>query len=476
MAEDFERIPFPTHLLPPKVRAMAEAVEAYTTTGHDMPGVIGASALNCAIGGGVYVRTKDGSQVTPTTTFTVVVGVSGGGKSLVGKLLLEAIEIDQQRRQEEFRRDSLPVMRARIMEIDDELKRLEREGSRPRKGQADDPDARRNRRTELLGLKDQLEFALDCPQMISEDLTVQVMVRILNANKSRLILLSTDARETINNIMGRYNNGKPDDSLLLKAFSGESYNFSRRGQGKVIESLNVNKMAVSSLLMLQPDIAEEMVESEGLQGSGYLQRTLFAWTDNHPGRATLSKPIPREVKEAYDQLITTLLRTYYWSDPRVYFTLSTEAEEAIKAYKEAKQIEGGDGSHPMWTFQTRDAELVIRIAAGLHAGLHEDKSHEVEISLETIRSAMQIMDWYSRFRMMIADKMADKGGDKVMTKLRDLATLFPNGFSCRDAQRKRIAGMHKGKDAVQAILDQKVKDGVLQPTEDDPPRYNFALR
>ena len=100
------------------------------------------------------------------------------------------------------------------MEIEDELKRLEREGSRPRKGQADDPDARRNRRTELLGLKDQLEFALDCPQMISEDLTVQVLVRILNANKSRLILLSTDARETINNIMGRYNNGKPDDSLV----------------------------------------------------------------------------------------------------------------------------------------------------------------------------------------------------------------------------------------------------------------------
>jgi hypothetical protein len=78
--------------------------------------------------------------------------------------------------------------------------------------------------------------------------------------------------------------------------------------------------------------------------------------------------------------------------------------------------------------------------------------------------------------MMIADKMADKGGDKVMAKLRDLATLFPNGFSCREAQRKRIAGMHKGKDAVQAILDQKVKDGVLQPTEDDPPRYKFALR
>jgi hypothetical protein len=476
MPEDNERVPFPTHLLPPKVRAMAEAVEAYTTTGHDMPGVIGASALNCAIGGGVYVTTKDGSQVTPTTTFTVVVGVSGGGKSLVGKLLLEAIEIDQQRRQEEFRRDSLPVMRARIMEIDDELKRLEREGSRPRKGQADDPDARRNRRTELLGLKDQLEFALDCPQMISEDLTVQVMVRILNANKSRLILLSTDARETINNIMGRYNNGKPDDSLLLKAFSGESYNFSRRGQGKVIESLNVNKMAVSSLLMLQPDIAEEMVESEGLQGSGYLQRTLFAWTDNHPGRATLSKPIPREVKEAYDQLITTLLRTYYWSDPRVYFTLSTEAEEAIKAYKEAKQIEGGDGSHPMWTFQTRDAELVIRIAAGQHAGLHEDKSHEVEISLETIRAAMQIMDWYSRFRMMIADKMADKGGDKVMSKLRDLATLFPNGFSCRDAQRKRIAGMHKDAAAVQAILELKLKNGLLQLVGDGPPRYKFALR
>ncbi len=476
MSEDVKRKPFPTHVLPPKVRAMAEAVEAFSTTGHDMPGVVAQSALNCAIGGGVYVTNRARSQITPTTTFTVVVGVSGGGKSVVGGLLLEAIFENQRRRQERFRSESLPVFRARKMEIESELKRIDRDAIKPRKGQPDEPEARIKRRTELLRLLDQVEFALDCPQMISEDLTVQVMVRILNANKSRLILMSTDARETINNIMGRYNNGKPDDSLLLKAFSGEDYNFSRKGQGKEMENLSVQKMAVSSLLMLQPDIAEQMVDNEGLQGSGYLQRTLFAWTDNHPGRASQSKPVPDEVKEAFNRLITVLLDTYYWSEPRVFFILSPEAEAALNTYKEARQIAGGDGSHPFWTFQSRDTELVIRIAAGLHAGLHEDKSHEVEISLETVQAAMEIMDWYSGFREMIADRMADKGGDKVMAKLRELATLHPNGFDSRDAQRKRIAGMHKDAKAVQAILDQKVREGVLAVTDEPRPKYRFALR
>ena len=119
---------------------------------------------------------------------------------------------------------------------------------------------------------------------------------------------------------------------------------------------------------------------------------------------------------------------------------------------------------------------MIRIAAGLHAGLHEDKSHEVEISLETVQAAMEIMDWYSGFREMIADRMADKGGDKVMAKLRELATLHPNGFDSRDAQRKRIAGMHKDAKAVQAILDQKVREGVLAVTDEPRPKYRFALR
>jgi hypothetical protein len=63
-----------------------------------------------------------------------------------------------------------------------------------------------------------------------------------------------------------------------------------------------------------------------------------------------------------------------------------------------------------------------------------------------------------------------------MTKLRDLATSYPEGFSAREAQRKRIAGMHKDAASVQAILELKLKNGVLQLTEDDPPRYKFALR
>jgi hypothetical protein len=36
--------------------------------------------------------------------------------------------------------------------------------------------------------------------------------------------------------------------------------------------------------------------------------------------------------------------------------------------------------------------------------------------------------------------------------------------------------MHKDAEAVQAILDLKVKNGVLQLVGDGPPRYKFSLR
>jgi hypothetical protein len=466
------RPPFPVHLLSPRVRAMAEAVAALTTTGSNLPAAVAASIMNACICGSVRVMHRSHPElVTPTGTFHITVGVSGSGKSMAGKLLMGPIYEYERRAKERFKKEVRPRLEAKRVEVDAEIKYLSNEASKN-----PEDKSRSGRLTVLFERKQAIEDALHSPQYVVEDITVQALSRLLFHSDGRILLMSTDAREFIANLLGRYNNGNPDDSAILKGFSAEPIKFIRKGANGQLETIDIPRTAMSMQLLVQPDKATEMAECKGLQESGLLQRMLFVWTDNRPGRSLLSKSIPPEVKEAYESLVYELMDAYYVFPGEIIFYLSDEAWQELQAYRDKTELAAGDGAHPSWTFHARDAEMVTRLAAGMHAGDHGSAAHKSEISADTIRRAIALMDYYNIFRMMIADGMADRQDDKVMTKLRDLATSYPDGFSPREAQRKRIAGMHKDAEAVQAILDLKVKNGVLQLVGDGPPRYKFSLR
>jgi hypothetical protein len=466
------RPPFPVHLLSPRVRAMAEAVAALTTTGLNLPAAVAASVMNACICGAVRVMHREHPEmVTPTGTFHITVGVSGSGKSMAGKLLLGPIYEYERQAKERFKKEVRPRLEAKRVEVDAEIKYLGNEGT---KNGAD--QARTDRLTVLYARKQEIEDALHSPQYVVEDITVQALSRLLFLSGGRILLMSTDAREFIANLLGRYNNGNPDDSAILKGFSGEPIKFIRKGASGQLETIDVPHTAMAMQLLVQPDKATEMAESKGLQESGLLQRMLFVWTDNRPGRSLLSKSIPPEVKAAYDSLVRELMDAYYVPPGEIMFYLSDEAWDELQAYRDKTELAAGDGADPSWTFHARDAEMATRLAAGLHAGDHGAAAHKSDIPVDTVRRAIALTDYYNVFRMMIADGMADRQDDKVMTKLRDLATSYPEGFSAREAQRKRIAGMHKDAAAVQAILELKLKNGVLQLVGDGQPRYKFALR
>jgi hypothetical protein len=472
VSEDAKHPPFPIHVLSPRVRAMAEAVAGFTTTGTNLPAAVAASVMNAAICGSVRVMHRDHPElVTPTGTFHVTVGVSGSGKSMAGKLLLGPIFEYERQAKLRFKKEVRPRLEAKRIEVDAEIKYLSNEASK----NAEDK-ARSDRLTALFERKQEIEDALHPPQYVVEDITVQALSRLLFQTGGRILLMSTDARDFVGNLLGRYNNGTPDDSAVLKGFSAEPIKFIRKGANGQLENIDIPHTAMAMQLLVQPDKATELAECKGLQESGMLQRMLFVWTDNRPGRSSLSQSIPPEVKEAYDSLVCELMDAYYVPEGEIIFYLSDEAWQELQAYRDKTELAAGDGTHPSWTFHSRDAEMVTRLAGGLHAGDHGSGAHKIEIPADTIRRAIVEMDYYNVFRMMIADGMADRQDDKILDKLRQLGAAFPNGFGSRDAQRKRIAGMHKDKEAVESILALKVKDGLLQLIQGDPPRYRYLYR
>lgn len=477
MSEDAQRPPFPIEILPPAIRAMAEAVAAFSTTGQDMTAATAMAVLNCAISGGVRIgNRRHPERRTPSGTFNVTVGVSGSGKSVVGGLLMEPLYEFERQEQARFEREVRPGLEADRIEVEAEIKLLTAEATRSQERNRDDKKGRHRRLSELLRRRREIEDRLHPPQYIVEDITSQSFPRLLVTTGGRILILSTDAREIVANLLGRYNNGRADDSALLRAYSGEGLKFTRKGLNGQLETINIPHTAMGLHIMIQPDKATEMAEKRDLQEGGLLQRMLFVWTDNHPGRASLSRPIPPAISEAYRQRIMDLFRVYFCAKKEVVFYLSDEAWQELEDYREEAQLAAGDGSHPSWPFRARNAEHACRLSAGLHAGDHGTGAHEIDIPVGTVRRAIQAMRYYDLDRMMIADSMADRSNEKVLAKLRELAMNHPNGFGCRDAQRKRIAGMHKDAKAVQEILDLKLKDGVLQRIEGDPPRYRYVYR
>ena len=477
MNEDAQPAPFPIDLLPPRVRAMAEAVAAFTTTGQDMAGAAAMATLNCAICGGVRILDrKYPDRLMPSGTFSVTVGVSGSGKSVVGGLLMEPLYEYERLEQARFNKEVRPGLEADRIEVEAEIKLLTTEASRSREEDGGDKKGRHNRLTDLLRRKRELEDRLHPPQYIVEDITSQNFPRLLALTGGRILILSTDAREIVANLLGRYNNGKADDSALLRGYSGEGLKYTRKGPTGLPDTINIARTAMGMHLMVQPDKATELAEKKDLQESGLLQRTLFVWAGSTPGRASQSRPIPPEIREDYRQLIFDLFREYFCAKEEVIFHLSEEASQELQDYRESEQLAAGDGHHPSWTFRSRNAEHACRLSAGLHAGDHGTRAHERDIPVETVRRAIRFMRYYDTPRTMISDSMADRCDDKILDKLRELGAAFPNGFGSRDAQRKRIAGMHKDKEAVEAILALKVKDGLLQLIQGDPPRYRYLYR
>ena len=107
------RPPFPIHVLPPKIRAMAEAVAAFMTTGKDLSAAVAMTVLNAAICGGVRIMHRGHPErVTPSGTFNVSIGVSGSGKSVIGGLLMKPIFDFEREAQERFGRDVRPGLEA----------------------------------------------------------------------------------------------------------------------------------------------------------------------------------------------------------------------------------------------------------------------------------------------------------------------------------------------------------------------------
>lgn len=486
--------PFPVHLLPPRMAEMVSAMALSAGCGNELPAVTALGVVGCAIGPGINVCNYLTRELpTPANVYVVVVGISGGGKSRNGGPLFEPLFAYQDRLRSEFTQQHLPLLKAQQKLLEKEIKVLEKQAeseSEKRAGKlgkneppstpaevgsfADPQLVLVQELAKRYGDMARLKVQMDKPQVVMEDFTVQVLVGALSRNQGKMLIISSDARETVSNILGRYNRGKTDESILLKGWSAERYTYDRKGENGELVSEAIERCLVGIVLMIQDDKAEELVESKSLASGGFLPRTQIVFTDIDPALPSTLKPLPDDVRTGWNSFIDSLLVKYYAASRPFSVELSEDAQIVWNAYADSKVQERNDGANEAFSFRSRDAEAARRYAGILHAGRYSDDAHSHPISLTTMESAIQIIEWFDWHRQKVVDfHQADREG-KLMKKLQELKARFPRGFSLREACRKRLAGSDDS-EKNKKVLDQLVEKGELLASPDDRGEVCYSL-
>ncbi len=466
--------PFPSHVLPPVLRDMAEAAKHAVGGGHDLSGIIalGVTALATAPGLQVGVKPSD-SLRTPACLFILVSAISGSGKSRTAKFFMDVVYRRERELQETFKKKTKPDMLAEKDRLVAEMAIRNDEVRRRLKGmeagaQAE-PDELDARISALHARLEAIEDSFQWPNLVAEDFTSSALARLMAGSKGRCMIFSSDARTPIKNLQGRHQKDGPDDALLIKIWSAESVSLSRRGTGNGVDQVTVNRLTASLLHLVQPDLVNEVMGNKALLDSGYMCRTLVAFTDSKPAMPDELKDVPPELQRKYDTLMMDLMQTYYERDEpaTAYFTVEAlhlliERDRAtVQAYR--------DGNTEGWSIRSRDGEQIRRISIVLHAGLHGGKAHEMPVEAARVSEAMQIMDWFIRQRQPLIEKQQVEVDTQVRAVVATLAEANPRGFTVRDAQRRSIIPGQGTAAEVQALLEDLVKRGILVSTIEKTP-------
>jgi hypothetical protein len=218
---------------------------------------------------------------TPTNVYVILVGISGGGKSRNGGPLFRPLFNYQDQVRDAYEKDVLPKLKAELKINEKEIKFMEKQAEVQAEQKAKlaekavtvvEPEginfaeagkpSLEDRLAKLYGKQAELRERLNLPKVVMEDFTVQIFVRNMSRNHGKMLIISSDARETVNNLMGRYNRGKTDESILLKGWSAERYTYDRKGDNGELVSETIERCLVGIILMVQPDKAEERVRCD----------------------------------------------------------------------------------------------------------------------------------------------------------------------------------------------------------------------
>jgi len=239
------------------------------------------------------------------------------------------------------------------------------------------------------------------PRLLADDATPEALAGLLAAH-GRIAILAAESA-FLDNLSGRYADGRANLHLVCQAYTGEPTTVDRRGSGA--ESLERPLLTVA--LCVQPHVLAHLAADPTARGQGLVARCLLARPRTLLGhRASAPPPVPETIQTAWSEVVERVAEHLDTMDktsvqassvhcvptsPRT-LTLTADALGLLDARDRAHEPrlrEDGD-LRPIASWMARDAGRAIRVTALLHLAAATPGDR---INAEALRAGVAIADW-----------------------------------------------------------------------------------
>jgi DNA primase len=385
--------PFPVDALPPAAAEWVERTALHTQTPADLPALAALGVLSAAALGGSIVDC--GSWQEELGLYLLVAMPSGDRKSTVLRAAVAPlIEIERERQE---------VAAPRVRELCSRREILETRKRRLTKIAADSQELteRAQAESELAEIGAELDSIGGpvLPRLLANDATPEALGGLLAEHGSISVIAAESA--FIDNLAGRYSDGKANLHLVCGAYSGEPHTIDRRGH----DPAQISRPLVSITLTVQPHVLEALVSHPIARAQGLVARFAYAVPETRLGRRQVDAPeVPQDVEEAWAAVVRRVAKSADKTDRTaetggfvssvsnfqpVRITLTAEARALLSSLQTENEPRLAPGAelHEIADWAGRHHGRVARIAAVLHLCGHDPAE---PISGDTMGAACKI--------------------------------------------------------------------------------------
>lgn len=381
--------PFPVSCLPKVLGDYLNAVCDFVQVDSAMIALPMLSVLSLCLQGKAIVSYPANAYTESINLYTLTVAPPGERKSGVYKALIRPVE--------EYQRRYNEVHRSAIEEYKSKRLFLERQKQNAMSGKNASLERVQELTRELCELQEVHELRLTCSDTTPEALSAEML------KQGGCMAVMDDEGSVFDVISGMYSGGQGNINLFLKAYDGSPHTIFRRTS----ENITLESPYLTIGIMTQPQQFSQTMSNPQFSGRGLMQRFLFAFPNGRAGNQSYtSTNIPLNVQQAYDELITKLLRMPK-NDTPVKLTHDSESYSVFHNYHDMLQSKMQSGSifENMKEYASKQLGKVLKIAGLLHLCEH---SADKPINGQTAMNAVNIGIWTENQALLAFDGGADE--------------------------------------------------------------------
>ena len=264
--------PFPVAALPAPVAAWVTATAEHTQTPVDLPALAALGVLSAAALGSAVVDC--GAWEEELGLYLLAAMPSGDRKSTVLRAATAPLrELERERADREGPR--VREFRSRAEALEQRRRDLIRDASKA------EGDKERTEAEEALAVADEELHSIGqpvIPRLLADDATPEALGGLLAAHGSIAVLAAESA--LIDNLAGRYSEGRANLHLVCAAYSGEPAIIDRKGH----DPAHLDRPLLAIALVVQPHVLGSLVRHPTARSQGLVARFAYALPETRLGR------------------------------------------------------------------------------------------------------------------------------------------------------------------------------------------------